>query len=293
MLNAHPDVCFPPESHFFRQYMTSRRRRVRLEKRGVDRFAELLRRDHYFPRLHLDIQDLLEPYMKGGREFQLLRVYQRMLKQYCTGEEAHTLGDKDPRFIDYLDALYVLIPEAKIIHVIRDPRDVLVSRIKANWSSVYSWWLHVFVYRAQLNLGRNTGQKKYGKNYMELQYEKLISDPEETLAGVCDHLGVSFHEAMLDFRQSAEKLVTEEETHWKKETMGPLLGNNTGKWRGVLSPWRVRLTETVCSEAFCDPGYLYAGPDVRISAWLKAALLVVRPFGWFFTLAYKFRSFRF
>ena len=60
---------------------------------------------------------------------------------------------------------------------------------------------------------------------------------------------------MLAFQRSAEELVHESERSWKEETTGPLLRDNTGKWRDGLSAWQVCLTEHVCSQAFEWFGY--------------------------------------
>jgi hypothetical protein len=111
---------------------------------------------------------------------------------------------------------------------------------------------------------------------MEVRYEDLVTRPEETLRAVAEHVGVGYTDAMLAFQEPAEALVGEKERDWKEETTGPLLQDNTEKWRGRLSPWQIRLTEQVCAPAFDWFGYETAGEDVDLS-WEWEHLLRIAP----------------
>ncbi len=289
MLNAHPEICFPPETHFFREYVSGTWRNWRLSKVGPVEFADVLSSNKYFSRLGLSVDKLMAPYVAGKRLFDVADVYRRMLFMYASRQKCPRVGDKDPRIIDYLGSLGALFPQALLIQVIRDPRDVLLSRMKAKWSSTRPWWLHIFIYRAQLFIGRRVGRRVFCDRYIEVRYEDLISRPEESLKELCHFIGISFDRSMLDFSESASRLISEDEIQWKKETLGPLLSNNTEKWRGELSPWRIRLTEAICSEAFTDLGYCRASEDIHVNPVLRAIILVVRPLGWAFTAVYRLR----
>jgi hypothetical protein len=85
---------------------------------------------------------------------------------------------------------------------------------------------------------------------MEVRYEDLLNEPERILSQVAKHVGVAYSNTMLAFQRSAEELVHESERGWKEETTGPLLRDNTGKWRDGLAAWQICLTEHVCSKAF-------------------------------------------
>jgi hypothetical protein len=54
-----------------------------------------------------------------------------MLKRLRARADAQTrwIGDKTPNYTHYLPQLHRLFPAAKIIHIVRDPRDVAVSRM--------------------------------------------------------------------------------------------------------------------------------------------------------------------
>ena len=44
-------------------------------------------------------------------------------------EETRWIGDKTPAYVKQLGRLHHLFPQAKILHMVRDPRDVAVSRL--------------------------------------------------------------------------------------------------------------------------------------------------------------------
>ena len=132
---------------------------------------------------------------------------------------------------------------------------MLLSRTKAAWSAGRPWWSHVLIAREQLRRGRAAGARHYGARYLELRYEDLIADPTAVLQRVCTHIDVAFDPAMLDFGSAAAKLVRPDEMSWKRETLGPLLSANHGKWRKGLSAYQARTTELLCAGPMRSLGY--------------------------------------
>lgn len=259
MLSAHPEISFPPETQFFRKYLGDKKKRVLLERQGLAKFVKILSADPEFGRSKLDAGKVfLSDTTAPDAPFQLSAAYLRFLEAYAERESAHIVGDKDPRLLENLGVLGEYFPDAAVIHIIRDPRDVLVSKMKAKWSRKRPWWLHSLVYCAQLNLGRNLGKQYYPRRYMEIYYEDLITSPEKTLRTITQHVGVAFDDRMLDYSEAAKKLVSDEEMQWKKETIGPLLSNNKEKWRRELSPIQIQFTQTACKESFTKDGYVKA-----------------------------------
>jgi hypothetical protein len=70
---------------------------------------------------------------------------------------------------------------------------------------------------------------------------------------------------MLDFGQAAQDIVCEDELSWKKEVLGPLLTENTGKWRGVLTGWQTALIDSTCGDLMTQYGYRLTGNRTWVS----------------------------
>ncbi|MCY4373123.1 MAG: sulfotransferase, partial [Spirochaetaceae bacterium] len=153
-----------------------------------------------------------------------------------------------PRCVELLPLLARHWPSAHVVHVIRDPRDVLASKKKAAWSRHRSSVTHVFVNRVQLSAGRRAGPLSFGPRYHEVVYEALLADPQTVLRRLTERIEVPYEEAMLHFGDAARSLVSDEELAWKRETLGPLLATNSGKWRRELTDWEAALAERVCRE---------------------------------------------
>lgn len=293
MLHAHPEVSFLPETHFFRRYVARPNNRWQHEQAGVETFRSTLADDEEYQRAGISAEVLLAPYLNGTLAFDLAETYARLLRLHRDRENVPIVGEKDPRLIDYLPEMQQAFPEARIVHIVRDPRDVLLSRMKADWSAGRPVWVHVLTYHAQIIRGRKQGRRSFGSQYMELRYEDLLAEPERMLRKVAEHVGVTYSDAMLAFQRSAEELVHESERSWKVETTGPLLRDNTGKWRKGLSAWQIRLTERVCSRAFQWFEYERAQPAMEMSRAQRTALrltpIIGKGFEYLYALACRFR----
>lgn len=253
MLNAHPHVAVPPETHFFRRYVAAGGTRTRVEGESVAAFAAELAQDEDFLRAEQSPEDALAA--ETDHAIDPVRVYRRILAHWARRSGKSRVGDKDPRNLDVLEDLHGAFPDAVVLHIIRDPRSVVYSRTKAEWSASRPWWSHALIAQEQLRRGRRVGRELFGESYHEVLYENLLADPAAALRRVADACGVAFDAAMLDFGASARSLVAASEVGWKKETFGPLLADNATKWKEGLSRGQVNFIERVCVEAFDHLGY--------------------------------------
>lgn len=101
----------------------------------------------------------------------------------------------------HFDRIPFLFPNAKFIHLVRDPRDVARSSIGMGWAgNVYygvDHWL-------ETELSWNRLQAKISpEQCFELRFEDLILAPEVELEKLCLFMGVQYSEKMLDYVQSS------------------------------------------------------------------------------------------
>ena len=251
MLNAHPDIASPPETHFLRNYVFPS-----LKSNGFVATAKLsafLQADDSFKRIGIPVEQI---YDVKAQKVELRSAYLEMLDIYKERKEKKYIVDKDPRNIDFLPQLNHLFPDAKIIHIYRDPRDVIASKMKAAWSKSKPYWLHGFIGQSQIKGGRQLAKKHFtSENYLEIAYEDLIQKPEATLQKLTTFLGVSYDEKMLTFSKSAKELVDKKEIQWKKETMQPLMKGNSNKWKSSLTNFQATFIEQISKEYFQQLNY--------------------------------------
>lgn len=290
MLHAHPDISFLPENHLFRRYVAPPLRQWWMKIGGGSSFVRTLRNDRYLSNLDLDIDAVLAA-RRGRSSLSPAAIYWRLLEFWASRAGSRWVGDKDPRLIDFLPPLAEALPESFVVHVIRDPRDVLVSRRKAAWSRGRPDLLHQLAYRAQMRRALSTGRRWFGERYVELRYEDLLREPLKQLKHLCEILGVDYSSRMLSFGDAARDLVREEELQWKKETLGPLQRDNMGKWRRELCPRTLLVTEELCLEPFPELGYQRESPPLAEhgvgSRW---RVRVLRGLATLFAEAYPLRT---
>jgi len=281
ILSSHSNIAMPPETGFLRKGIFSFKRH---ENISYQKFTDLYPR---LDRIPPAVFDHHPGSFSNGFDF-----YRYTLRKIASQEEAEIAGDKDPKLIEYISGTAMLWSESKFIHLVRDPRDVLLSKKKAAWSKGKPSWYHIFANYVQLKMGEWQGHKLTGKRYVTVTYEDLLAHPEETITQICDFLGIEFEESMLSFQKKAKELISDEETLWKKETMGPLLKNNTGKWKGKLEPWEVALTEQLCQQAFEIGRYQYSRAIKELSffdkLYVKSVSIMLKGFGYVYMGYRKF-----
>ncbi|WP_179133949.1 sulfotransferase family protein [Halobacillus massiliensis] len=272
ILNSHENITFTPETHFFRFYLGNQKKSKVNKKKIIKEIEE----DRYFQRLKIDTRKILEDY-KSTNSMRLIDVYKRLLIDYANSQEKMYVGDKDPKNIELLHLIKKYFPGAIIIYMVRDPRDVIVSRMKAEWSRGRSIYAHIFAYKAQSLLAKKYGQMLFNENFIKVSYEKLLKEPESILRPLCEHLGVEYTNTMLKFQQSAKNLVSDDEMQWKKESIGPLLKNNTGKWKGNLSKYYLSLIEQTLKKSFIDERYTpsYSFKNINIFQFINIKFLEI------------------
>lgn len=285
MLAAHSQIAFPPETAFLRRYVFRGAISRKYSQKGAGGVADLLAGDAYFQRTGIDAGELVQR-VKASGSITDGAVYREMLRTVAERQEKPISGDKDPRSVEFLGLVLRAFGNCHVVHVIRDPRDVLASKKKAEWSRGRGIVRHVFASRVQIKMGRAVGPGLFGERYREVIYEKLLENQENELRKLCQGLGLGYEPSMLeDFGKSARHLVSEREMAWKKETLGPLLANNTGKWKKSLQGWEAALVELVCKEHFAAGGYeksaciktLSFGQKLKVYA-MAAVITVADPF---------------
>lgn len=103
------------------------------------------------------------------------------------------LGEKTPEYLFHTDLLKEKFPEAKFIHIIRDPRDHVLSMKKA-------WGKNIFLAAYKWNkeiLKFQDSKKKLHDDLLEIKYEELLSRPKHVLSQICEFLEIEFDEKML------------------------------------------------------------------------------------------------
>ena len=103
-------------------------------------------------------------------------------------------ADCTPDHLLAMQRIKETIPDALVIHIIRDGRDVALSLERQHWIRTLPWDRGKELQAAALywewviNKGRENG-KALGADYKEIHYEDLVQSPQEVLAGIGEFIG--------------------------------------------------------------------------------------------------------
>jgi hypothetical protein len=137
-----------------------------------------------FRRTGLDWDQVSDDVMancRNGGDF--LRIVMEAMAQR---QGVQRWADCTPEHLLYLQRIKQTIPEALIVHIIRDGRDVALSLEKQGWIRPFAWDRRKTLEVAALywdwivRKGRKDGSS-LGPDYIEVRYEDLVLDPRKVL----------------------------------------------------------------------------------------------------------------
>lgn len=234
MLDAHPRLAIPYESHFFIEYY-----------RNWSAINERMR--SYEGRRQVVAEILDEPYVRGwdhtppldsidlagctGLDSAIRAVYE----SYASYHGKDIWGDKTPRYITHIDVLNNLFPDGKFIHLVRDGRDVALSLMAqrfgpSDFVSALRFW------REKILVGQKMLAMLPEGRVFTLRMEDLAAAPEEHMGELCDFLDIGYDPQMLtSFRENlGDKVGARIEGHHAGLSKPLEIGNVT-KWDKKLS----------------------------------------------------------
>ncbi len=197
MFEAHSDVIFVHESNFFHYC------HLYLEKHSTlftptpwSKLKENYLHSKYFTQLGLP-ESLVTAELDRKEKHSWQSVWSESLELFQKQKNKPRLGEKTPHHVLYLDEIFKLYPESKVLLIVRDPRGVIPSMIKANFGpatiqkAMMQW--------ATLNAAGLAYRRRYPHRVLDLHYETLILNPEKTLRNLCDFLKLPFDPGMLKY----------------------------------------------------------------------------------------------
>ncbi|HXH02184.1 MAG TPA: sulfotransferase [Candidatus Competibacteraceae bacterium] len=163
--------------------------------------------------------------------------------------------EKTPAHVFHLATLARAFPDARFVHVIRDGRDVALSKRKMGWiegRDPLRQLLHgALQWQAAVRAGRAAG-RRLGERYLELRYEDLTEQPEAAIAQLAH-----FIEAPLSLeavRDSSVVALGRGNTAFG-ENMRGVSRQATQRWRRGLSAEEVWALERVVGPTLTALGY--------------------------------------
>jgi hypothetical protein len=181
-------------------------------------------------------------------------VFAHALPQVARQAGKSRWGAKDPRSEFHGDLIFAELPACRMVHMVRDPRDVLASQ-RAAWgrraqhivSTVDAW-------RRSAGLARR-GPAAHGDAYVVVRYEDLVAEPSRVVREICPALGLEYRPEMLDVAGRPLRPATDADDPASATPAAPISRRSVGRHRAELHPGEVRYIEWRARREMAAWGY--------------------------------------
>ena len=255
-LAAHSRIICGPETQFFNSLLP-------------DRLADAIN-DRRWPRsatsavcsLTLAWQPVVRLY--GMRRRNVLRylrnrspsaraMLESLTQPYAERHGKARWAEKTPNHIWHLETIRLEWPEAPIIRIVRDPRDVVVSMQQLPWWSENSLLDNAAIWVDCHN--RSNPFFADDPRSDTLRFEDLVTTPETELRKLCTVIGEDYEPGMLDTSRSAEHVTTKQEP-WKSFVSHPIDSRHAFRWRDQLPAADAEAIAARCADGMNLFGYV-------------------------------------
>ena len=267
MLDAHPQLTIPPETHFLPQLL----RTCRSGDATPDRVMEVITATKRWGDFQLEPSRLLRR-LPADRPVKGREAARAFYAAYTESVGKPRWGDKTPVYLKNMVRIQKALPEARFIHIIRDGRDVALSVLGLLFGpdsvdeAARRWKRKVLRAREQASRVRH---------YREVHYEDLVADPEATLRSVCEYIELPWDAAMLEYhRHAAERMAVIARRRERQGldpipvgygprihalTSEPPKDERIGRWRAEMAPADRAAYEERAGDLLAALGYEVAG----------------------------------
>ena len=274
MLDAHPGVAIPSETHFIPELISAR------EKHGAspEQMLELLTSHRRWGDFTIEPEELAARWAVLNQADELtgpaaVRAFFALYSDK-QGNPGARWGDKTPGYIKNMREIQTYLPEARFIHLIRDGRDVALSVLKQDWgpqtveAAAEKW-------RSRVLRGR--AQQPYLGFYMEVKFEDLVLHTERELRRICEFIELDFDERMLGYHETAEQRLQEKaralpRAHGEAQSAEKRLMSHAKTFEppnpDLIGTWKERMPEAdraayeaLAGDLLADLGYELDSPD--------------------------------
>lgn len=236
LLDHHPEITCPGERDFMLDYQ-------RGGPSGKVFDLDSLSRDRIFQNSGLGVP----------KSSDMTAAFEDLLKQQLQISDRVLIVVLHRHLDRFLDQL----PNCRIIHLVRDPRDVARSSIGMGWAGT-TWhgirhWLETEQGWDRVRHRLKDAQVK------DVRYEDLIIDPQAGLDDICAFMGLNFHPDMMKYDQNSTY-----------DAIDPAL---IFQWKKKQTPDQINDVEHRCGALLTERGYTPSGHGTSAPSALRLAAL--------------------
>lgn len=248
MISSHPDVALPDETGFYTMLYGKYSKELGELKSEHDFNLALEKVLDFYRIKDLGLNaDLIKLKCQAGN-LSWETIFLAILATLAETNGVSRVGEKTPHHLYYIELLKQRFPNAKFIHIIRDPRAVYASFKKAQHKSndvrvLCGKWKYAVEIHSKYSL--SLGHKKY----LLIKYEDLVFNTRNTLNTICNFLEIEYKEEMLNYYQRNYLGFNKRYLSHMSNTLKPIFKSSIDKWKYELNSWEIAIIQkNLCKE---------------------------------------------
>lgn len=221
-----------PETHFMPEVWGKLRHLNLADEVSATQAVTQFELGRWFPDLGLEKGVILEQFLKS-EDKNWPTLFRCILDLHARCHGKRLLGEKTPGHYRHVSTLLDWYPDCRILFLLRDPRAVVASNIRAPFAPSFAWfsarrWSEVIsVYQAH----------KHDPRVELLRYEDFVANPDVVLNDLAKQYGRD------ELKGSKRVAPVAPQTEWRsahlKAARNPVSQKNIGKWRQQLSDYEI------------------------------------------------------
>lgn len=214
ILNNHSNIFTFNEIHFFGKLWVRDDMNKKLEEnQSLDLMSKLLciqANGLFHKEDYLDYNNQSKQLLNNNTTITSLEIFRLFLDHITSSNRKVIACEQTPRNVFYIQEILEAFPKAKIINMVRDPRDVLLSQ-KKKWKrrnygaksipvqeairSFFNYHPYIISKLWNSSILQYSKQKK-NKRVFNIYFEEFLLDPKNNILKICEFLEVDFEDRM-------------------------------------------------------------------------------------------------
>lgn len=286
LLASHPNIAMTRRTnlwtHFYNQYGDLSR------PENFERCLDMMMQYKRMRPLRPDPERIRREFWQGEQTY--ARLFALLEMHYAEQVGKPRWGDKSLNTERYAEPIFTAYPHARIIHMIRDPRDRYASALTRWKVSRGGPGAGIAMWLSSANLAQRN-QYRYPDRYKIVRYETLAGKPEETLRDICAFIGEDYAPEMLRMSGAAAFRDEGGNSSYGQHEPGRISTKSIGRFQQVLSARQIAFMQMLGGGKMAGFDYPLAAVRLSFAERLLFALVDVpfnlaRMFAWYGREAY-------
>lgn len=268
LLASHPNIAMTRRTNwwtFFDGYYGDL-----ADDAHLDRLLATMLRYRRHRKLEPDRERLRREFVAGERTY--CRLFELLEGHHAERLGKPRWGDKSLHTERYADRVLECFPQARILHMVRDPRDRYASALK-RWKrnrggvgTATAAWI------ASVELGERNALR-HPAHCRIVRYEDLATDPESELREICEFIDEPFDATMLQMGGASDFRDAGGNSSFGKFAAGQISTSSIGRYRSMLGEAQIAFIQQRAGDLMTAHGYELTRPQLGTAARFRLRLL--------------------